>query len=136
MNTQRDLKEFCRKYLPGGVLCFLPKNNFWNKRWISKFHSRRNWNNLFWLVHGNNNKEFYWLYLFRKYVSVFFFFSLNSTHIFSNELKKIFSHFKSDSKLKVWIFLTGTCTVWYFYTWFQSCASTCLRFAITKFADK
>ena len=37
---------------------------------VTKCHSRKHWNNLFWLVYGSNNKELYWVYLFCKHMSV------------------------------------------------------------------
>ena len=41
---------------------------------VTDFHSRKHWNNLFWLVCYKNNKWFYWVYLFIlcKHLLVFF----------------------------------------------------------------
>ena len=110
---------------------------------VTKCHSRKHWNNLFWLMYGNNNKEFYWVYLFCKHMSV-----LRYDFEFNNILfpKNCFQS-KSVFILKVIISSSFGFFNWCkccltVLDWFQlisillvstSCTSTCSTFAIAKF---
>ena len=72
---------------------------------VTKCHSRKHWNNLFWLMYGNNNKEFYWVSFLQAHVGSSLRFWIQQ-HTISKELfsKQICFHFKSDYKLIFWIF--------------------------------
>ena len=37
---------------------------FLGHAFVTEYHSRKHWNNLFWLVYDNNSNEFYWVYFF------------------------------------------------------------------------
>ena len=63
---------------------------------LGQCRSRRHWNNRFWLVHYNNNKEFYLMYFFIS-MCRFSLKTLNSNSYFSNELEKICSYSKKWS---------------------------------------
>ena len=123
-----------KKECLGGLKKFLPQivalgelNMFLLHTFVTECNSRKYWNNLFCLVYDNNSKEFYRVYLSHcKRKSVFF-----------DDFEFNIIYFPANWKTYVIIFKvilrsTGTSTTWQFCAWFQSCTSTCSRFAIVK----
>ena len=93
INAWGDLKSSCHKRLLWGLTMLLAYT------FATECDSWKYWNNLVWLVYDNYYKDFYLVYLFILQASVGLLWGFRiQHHIFSNELKQVCSHSKTDSK--------------------------------------